>query len=108
MILEKIANEAPPHTLCLYLPSRFRLFHTLALTPSDPDQDPDPDPETRTGQDRTASTGKVQGKDRTGQGRQGQARHRHNSASSDPHIASAKYRITVSHLPSFARTVRAV
>lgn len=104
MILEKIPNEAPPHSLYLSL---FALSPFSTLSHSH-DIGPRLRPRPRN-QDRIASTGRYKtGPARTGQGRQGQARHRHNSASSDPHIASAKYRITVSHLPSFARAVRAV
>lgn len=105
MMLEKKIQTRLHHplSLYLYLCSRFRLFpHVRTLTRPDPEpqsQKPGQDRQhrkvqTRTGLDWT-------GRDRAGQGRAGKARHRHNSASSDPHIASAKYRITVSHVPSF-------
>lgn len=105
MMLEKIPNERLHHKHALSTLSSLRafaFFHTLATHTIGP-RPPEPDPYTHTqepGQD--SQHRKVQDWiGGTGQGRQGKARHRHNSASSDPHIASAKYRITVSHLPFF-------
>lgn len=67
MMLEKIAYEAPPPTISICVSSRFRFFHTLALS-HDRTQNPSP-----RNQDRTASIGRC----RPGQARPGIVKTRH-------------------------------